>query len=81
MKARTSAFILALLLAIAGLAAAQERFGALTGRVVDEQDSAVPGVPTTRSNSASTAAVQQLVLQRELYVEPAVRQLRGSREL
>jgi hypothetical protein len=47
MYARISAVLVALALAITGTATAQERFGALQGRVTDQQGSPVPGVAVT----------------------------------
>jgi hypothetical protein len=38
-------------MAFAGLASAQERFGALTGKVTDQQGAAVPGVTVTATNT------------------------------
>jgi hypothetical protein len=51
MYARMSAFLLAFALAVTGFASAQERFGALTGRVTDQQGAAVPGVAVTATNT------------------------------
>jgi hypothetical protein len=51
MYARTSAFLLALMLAVAGLASAQERFGSVTGKVADSQGLALPGVTVTVTNN------------------------------
>jgi hypothetical protein len=53
MYARISAFLVAFALALTGLASAQERFGALTGRVTDQQGAAVPGVTVTATNTQS----------------------------
>jgi hypothetical protein len=50
MYARISAWLLAFALVATGLASAQERFGTLTGRVTDQQDTAVPGVTVTATN-------------------------------
>ncbi len=55
MYARMSAFVLAIALALTGLAGAQERFGMLTGRVTDQQGSAVPGVTVVATNIESGA--------------------------
>ena len=51
MYARITGFLLAFALAVTGLAAAQERFGALTGRVTDQQGAVVPGVTVTTVNT------------------------------
>jgi hypothetical protein len=53
MYARISALLVALTLALTGLATAQERFGQLTGRVTDQQGATVPGVTVTVTNTAS----------------------------
>ena len=53
MHARIGALLVAFTLALTGLATAQERFGALTGRVVDQQGAAVPGVTVTVTNVQS----------------------------
>src|SRR5687768_8074055 len=50
MYARISACLLAFALAVTGLATAQERFGTLTGRVTDQQGSAIPGVTVVTTN-------------------------------
>jgi len=50
MYARITGFLLAFALAVTGLAAAQERFGALTGKVTDQQSAVVPGVTVTTVN-------------------------------
>ena len=42
MYARISAYLVACALVFTGLASAQERFGALTGKVTDQQNQAVP---------------------------------------
>ena len=47
MYARISAFLVACALVLTGLASAQERFGALTGRVTDQQ-----GQPSRGSRSS-----------------------------
>ena len=56
MYARITGFLLAIALAFTGLAAAQERFGALTGRVTDQQGAVVPGVTVTTTNTQSGEA-------------------------
>ena len=53
MYARITGFLLAFALAVTGLAAAQERFGALTGKVTDQQGAVVPGVTVTTVNTQS----------------------------
>src|SRR5688572_4529891 len=53
MYARISAFLVACALVVTGLASAQERFGALTGRVTDQQGQAVPGVTVIATNTQS----------------------------
>ena len=47
MYARVSALVLALVLAVAGLSAAQETTGTITGRISDAQGLAVPGATVT----------------------------------
>jgi hypothetical protein len=56
MHARISAFLVALALAFTGIAAAQERFGSLQGKVTDEQGQPVPGVAVTVTDVQSGAA-------------------------
>jgi hypothetical protein len=51
MYARIGAYLLASALVLTGLASAQERFGALTGRVTDQQGAAVPGVTVIATNT------------------------------
>src|SRR4030095_11315683 len=51
MYARISAYLVACALVFTGLASAQERFGALTGKVTDQQGQAVPGVTVTATNT------------------------------
>ena len=51
MYARICAFLLACTLVLTGLASAQERFGGLTGRVTDQQGSAIPGVTVVTTNT------------------------------
>ena len=53
MYARITGLVLALSLAVTGLATAQERFGALLGKVTDEQSAVVPGVTVTTTNVQS----------------------------
>ncbi len=53
MYARISAYLVACALVFTGLASAQERFGALTGRVTDQQGSAIPGVTVVATNTQS----------------------------
>ena len=53
MYSRISGFLLALTLAVTGLASAQERFGTLQGKALDEQGSPVPGVTVTVTNLAT----------------------------
>ena len=60
MYARISAFLLACALVLTGLASAQERFGGLTGRVTDQQGSAIPGVTVVATNT-QTGAVRSFV--------------------
>ena len=47
MHARITALFLALTLGVAGLAAAQETTGTISGRIVDPQGLAVPGATVT----------------------------------
>jgi len=51
MYARITGMLLALALAVTGLATAQERFGALMGKVTDQQSAVVPGVTVTTTNT------------------------------
>jgi hypothetical protein len=60
MYARISAYLLACALVFTGLASAQERFGALTGRVTDQQGAAIPGVTVVATNT-ETGAVRSFV--------------------
>src|SRR5687767_511368 len=53
MYARITGLLLAFALAVTGLAAAQERFGALSGKVTDQQNAVVPGVTVTATNTQS----------------------------
>lgn len=53
MYARISALLVALTLAVTGLATAQERFGTLQGRATDQQGAAIPGVTITLTNTQS----------------------------
>ena len=53
MDARMSALLVAMTIALTGLATAQERFGTLTGRATDQQGAAVPGVTVTVTNTQS----------------------------
>ena len=50
MYARISAYLVACALVFTGLASAQERFGALTGRITDQQGQAIPGVTVVTTN-------------------------------
>jgi hypothetical protein len=56
MQARISALLLAFVLALTGLAAAQETTGAITGRITDTQSLAVPGATITVTNIQTGAA-------------------------
>jgi len=56
MYARITGFLLAFVLAVTGLATAQERFGALTGKVTDQQGAVVPGVTITTTNTQTGEA-------------------------
>ena len=47
MHARISALLLAFVLAVAGLATAQETTGTISGRILDAQGLAVPGATVT----------------------------------
>jgi hypothetical protein len=51
MYARISALLLACALAMGGLASAQERFGTITGEVVDQTGAVLPGVTVTVTNN------------------------------
>jgi hypothetical protein len=53
MYARISALLLAFVVAISGLAGAQERFGTLQGKVTDQQGMAIPGVTIAARNLQS----------------------------
>jgi Carboxypeptidase regulatory-like domain len=60
MYARISALLVAFALAMTGLASAQERFGNITGKVVDQTGAVLPGVTVTVTNNEtqrSTAVV------------------------
>ncbi len=56
MYARISAILLALALALPGSAAAQERFGGLTGKAQDQQGLALPGVTIVATNQVTGEA-------------------------
>src|SRR6185436_17111618 len=60
MYARISAYLVACALVFTGLASAQERFGALTGRVTDQQGQAIPGVTVVATNT-QTGEVRSFV--------------------
>src|ERR1044072_8479456 len=51
MYARISALLVAFALAVTGLAAAQERFGNITGKVTDQTGAVLPGVTVTVTNN------------------------------
>lgn len=51
MYARISALLVALALALNGVAAAQERFGIISGTVKDQQGSVIPGLTVTATNN------------------------------
>ncbi|MDQ3348700.1 MAG: carboxypeptidase regulatory-like domain-containing protein [Acidobacteriota bacterium] len=53
MDSRITALVIALTLAATGLVSAQERFGTLQGKVMDEQGAPIPGVTVAVSNLAS----------------------------
>ena len=53
MHRRMSALLVVLSLAMAVIAEGQERFGALTGRVTDQQNMAIPGVTVVTTNTES----------------------------
>ena len=53
MHRRMSALFVALTLAIAVIVEGQERFGTLTGRVVDQQNTVIPGVTVVTTNTES----------------------------
>ena len=56
MVARISAFLVAFALVIASSAAAQERFGSLTGIVTDQQGQPVPGATVTATSAVTNEA-------------------------
>jgi protocatechuate 3,4-dioxygenase beta subunit len=56
MYSRISGLLLALMIAVTGLVSAQERFGTLQGKALDEQGSPVPGVTVTVTNLATNEA-------------------------
>ena len=51
MYARISALLVAFALAVTSLAAAQERFGNITGKVTDQTGAVLPGVTVTVTNN------------------------------
>jgi hypothetical protein len=51
MYARISALLVAFALAFTSLAAAQERFGNITGKVTDQTGAVLPGVTVTVTNN------------------------------
>lgn len=53
MYARLSAILLAVALVLPGSAEAQERFGGLTGRVIDQQNLALPAVTVVTTNEVT----------------------------
>lgn len=53
MRNRLSAVLMALLLAVSSVANAQERFGTLQGRALDQQGQAIPGVTVVATNVQS----------------------------
>jgi outer membrane receptor protein involved in Fe transport len=55
MARRITAFLVGILLATAGLAGAQERFGSLAGTVTDTTKAAVPGATVTATNKETGA--------------------------
>ena len=55
MRTRIAAILLAVVLAISGLATAQERFGGLSGSVTDTSGGAMPGVTVVLTNGESGA--------------------------
>ena len=57
MHARISALLLAFVLAVTGLAAAQETTGTISGRIADPQGLAVPGVTVTVTGPQGTKTV------------------------
>ena len=60
MRARISTSLLALLLALASVASAQERFGTVTGKVADPQGLALPGVTVTVTNNETKRSISSL---------------------
>jgi hypothetical protein len=60
MYARISALLVAFALAATGLVTAQERFGTLTGTVMDAQGGAIPGVSVTATN-VQTGEIREFV--------------------
>jgi hypothetical protein len=56
MYARITGFVLAFALAVSGLATAQERFGALAGKITDQTSAALPGVTVTTTNTQTGEA-------------------------
>src|SRR4030095_4591404 len=51
MYARISALLVACAVAMSGLASAQERFGNITGKVIDQTRAVLPGVTVTVTNN------------------------------
>jgi hypothetical protein len=56
MHVRIGAFLLAFALAVSGIATAQERFGGLTGKALDQQGLALPGVTVVATNQQTGEA-------------------------
>lgn len=56
MFVRVSTLLIAGILAVTGLASAQERFGTITGTVVDQSGGALPGVTVTVTNNETQRA-------------------------
>ena len=61
MRCRTFAWLMAFLLVVSGLAAAQQQYGTITGTVSDEQGGVLPGATVSISSSALIGGTQTVV--------------------
>ena len=74
MFARISALLVALALALNGAAAAQERFGTISGTVKDQQGGTLPGLTVTATNNETKRQIEAVTNNEGFYnirpVEP-----------